>query len=222
MSLHVAALWRYPIKSLAGESLSEAHVGPLGIHGDRLVCVHGPEGVRTSRRQHRLIGLHGTLDGHGRALLNGYRWDDPKALALVRETAGADAWLEPCDGLNRFDVLPLLVATDGAIASFGRDARRLRPNIVIGGVEALAERAWPGAELHIGEVIIALDSLRARCVITTIDPDTLALDKTVLRDIVTRFGGKLALNADVVRPGRIVVGDAVRLVRRALASPPRL
>jgi MOSC domain-containing protein YiiM len=34
----------------------------------------------------------------------------------------------------------------------------------------------------------------------------------VLRDIVRRFGGKLALNADVVRAGTIRIGDPVSLV----------
>jgi len=48
----------------------------------------------------------------------------------------------------RFDVPPLLVATDGASAVFGHDPRRLRPNIVIGGVDGLSEREWPGACLR--------------------------------------------------------------------------
>jgi MOSC domain-containing protein len=51
MALSVANLWRYPVKTLAGEPLSSAVVGRDGIGGDRLVCVRGPEGVRTSRRQ---------------------------------------------------------------------------------------------------------------------------------------------------------------------------
>jgi len=42
------------------------------------------------------------------------------------------------DGVERFDVLPLLVATDGAIRALATDRRRLRPNIVIAGVEGLA------------------------------------------------------------------------------------
>jgi hypothetical protein len=50
---------------------------------------------------------------------------------------------------------------------------------------------------------------------TTVDPDTLAVDRGVLKDIITRFDGKLALNADVVRPGTINVGDPVQLVRVA-------
>ena len=115
--------------------------------------------------------------------------------------------------LDRFDILPLLVATDGAVAAFGRDVRRLRPNIVIGGVDGLDEREWPGAELHIGRAIIRLDSLRGRCPMTTVDPDTLVRDPEVLKDIGRRFGGRLALNADVLREGVVAVGDAVTLVR---------
>jgi uncharacterized protein len=208
---HVAALWRYPVKSLAGEPMTTAEIGPEGIPGDRRIWVCGPEGVRSSRRQHRLLGLKGTLSADSYPLINGYRWDSPEALALVQAAAGADAWLEESDGLNRFDVLPLLVATDGAVAAFGRDVRRLRPNILIGGVDGLAERQWPGAELHIGDVIVRLDSLRSRCPMTTVDPDTLHRDPEVLRDIGRRFGGYLSLDAAVVRGGRISVGDPVTL-----------
>ena len=72
-------------------------------------------------------------------------WDSPEVAAEVADIAGPGAKLVRYDGIERFDVLPLLVATDGAIAAFGHDGRRLRPNIVIGGVEGLAEREWPGA-----------------------------------------------------------------------------
>ena len=47
---------------------------------------------------------------------------------------------------------------------------------------------------------------------TTVDPDTLDRDPAVLRHIGRRFGGRLALNADVPRGGTIRVGDAGRLV----------
>jgi MOSC domain-containing protein len=212
MGLYVAGLWRYPVKTLAGEPLSTAAVGFTGIPGDRAVWVIGPEGVRTSRRDYRLLGLRGTWNQQRHALINGHRWESPEALALVKQAAGDDAWLEASDAHDRFDVLPLLVATDGAVAAFGRDVRRLRPNILIGGVEGLAERDWPGAELHIGSLIVRLDSLRARCPMTTVDPDTLERDPEVLRDIGRRFRGRLALNADVARPGTIAIGDPVRLV----------
>lgn len=213
MSFYVAGLWRYPVKSLAGEPLSRAAVGLNGIPNDRIVWVEGPEGVRTSRRQYRLLGLHGTLSADGHALVDGHRWDTPEALALVRTAAGDDAWLSASDEDDRFDIMPLLVATDGAVAAFGRDVRRLRPNLLIGGVDGLDERDWPGSELHIGELIVRLDSLRTRCPMTTVDPDTLERDPEVLRDIGRRFHGRLALNATVAHPGTIAVGDPVMLVR---------
>jgi len=219
MSLYIAELWRYPVKSLGGERLSAATLEPDGIIGDRIVRVRGPEGVRTSRRQYRLLGLRGTLDGDGRARVNGHPWETEAALALVKDAAGADAWLEAHHDVDRFDILPLLVATDGAISAFGRDVRRLRPNIVIGGVEGLAERDWPGSLLHIGDVIVRLDSLRGRCVMTTIDPDTLQVDPGVLRDIARRFGNQLALNAEVIRGGTIRAGDPVTASSEASSAP---
>lgn len=212
MNLTVGALWRYPVKTLAGESLAEAEITHNGIVGDRIVHVRGPEGVRTSRRHHNLIGLHGSLGPTGEPLVDGEPWDSPTTLQRVRAAAGADATLVRYEGIDRFDILPLLVATDGAVAEFGRDVRRLRPNIVINGVSGRSETEWPGAELHIGEVIISLDSLRGRCPMTTVDPDSLVVDRNVLKDIIRRFDGKLALNADVIRPGTVRVGDSVTLV----------
>ena len=213
MTLSIAALWRYPIKTLAGEPLDVAELTVDGIAGDRVVCVRGPEGVRTSRRFHRLLGLHASLGPDGEPTVNNLPWTDGRVLELVRDAAGPDAWLESTFGVERFDVLPLLVATDGAVRAFGRDVRRLRPNILVGGVDDLDEVNWPGATLRINDVEISLDSLRQRCPMTTVDPDTLERDREVLHDIQRRFGGRLALNADIIRPGTIHVGHEVVLVR---------
>jgi len=213
MSLRLDGLWRYPVKSMAGEPLHEAQLTTNGIPGDRIVHVRGPEGVRTSRRQHRLLGLKGTLGSDGQPLVNGLPWRSGEVLALVKEAAGEDASVAAYDGPERFDILPLLVATDGAVAAFGRDIRRLRPNMLIAGVDGMDEVHWEGAELHVGDAVVRLDSLRGRCPMTTVDPDTLVRDPEVLRDIGRRFGGRLALNAEVMRPGVVRVGDTVRLVR---------
>lgn len=210
----VAALWRYPVKSLAGESLQEAELAADGVVGDRhILVVHDQNGhVLTSRNHPRLLGLKGSLGADGVPQINGRPWNAPESAQAVMEAAGPQARLIHWAGPERFDILPLLVATDGAIAAFGYDGRRLRPNIVIGGVQGMAERDWEGKRMQIGSAVIAFDDLRDRCVMTTYDPDTQKQDHGVLRHIVKQFDGKLALNTAVVTGGRIAVGDPVRLL----------
>lgn len=211
--MHVKEIWRYPVKSMGGEMLATASLSPLGIAGDREVLVVNPPGrVVTARSHPALLGHKGSTGPDGVPLVDGRTWTDASVLSDVRAIAGPAATLIHDTTEHRFDVLPLLVATDGAITAFGRDGRRLRPNIVIGGVEGLAEREWPGRKLRIGRVLIDVDSLRGRCVMTTYDPDTLARDASVLKDIVKRFGGELALNCAVERGGTIEVGQPVELV----------
>ena len=211
--MNVAEIWRYPVKSMAGEQLNTAHLSSNGIAGDRVVHVRNGSGhVVTARSHPGLLAHRATLDAAGQPLIDERPWTDPKVLDDVRRIVGPAAKLVRDDSLERFDVLPLLIATDGAIAAFGRDRRRLRPNIVIGGVEGLGERQWPGSRLRIGEVVIRVQDLRGRCIMTTFDPDTLAHSPEVLRDIVKRFGGKLALNCDVEQGGVIRVGQQVELL----------
>jgi uncharacterized protein len=146
MAMIVVELWRYPVKTMAGERLERVRLGPLGLEGDRVVHVEGADGrVITSRSHPRFLGHRGSLGPDGEPLVDGLPWDSPEVASRVVAIAGPGARLVRFEGVERFDVLPLLVATDGAIAAFGHDRRRLRPNIVIGGVEGLGERAWPGA-----------------------------------------------------------------------------
>lgn len=211
--MYVAELWRYPVKSMAGERLREVRLTPLGIDGDRIVHVQSARGRLVTARTHpKLLGHHAVLDAFGEPLVDGRGWTDPSVTADIEHIVGDGARLVRDTGAGRFDILPLLIATDGAIAAFGYDGRRLRPNLVIGGVHGLAERTWEGKDLRIGDVLIALADLRGRCVMTTFDPDTLAQDHRVLRSIVDRFDGRLALNAAVVRVGRLREGDRVDLV----------
>jgi hypothetical protein len=55
---------------------------------------------------------------------------------------------------------------------------------------------------------------------TTYDPDTGEQDPGVLRDIVRQFGGRLCLNAHVIRPGRVHEEDRVELLSHADDTRP--
>ena len=201
---------------MRGERLSSALVGVDGVEGDRLVHVRQPDGrVITSRFRPGLLGLSGTLDAHGRPLVDGLPWDSAEALARVRRASSPGAELVSFDGHDRgqrYDVLPLTVLTDGMARAVGVDHRRFRPNLLIGGVEELAETAWPGRMLRIGELVIGIRNRRSRCVMTTFDPDTLEQDAGVLKHVVDAFGGQVALDCWVEQPGRVAVGDPVALV----------
>jgi uncharacterized protein len=214
--MYIKEIWRYPVKSMAGERVTGIALDESGVAGDRKVIALGPIGrVLNSRYHPRLLGLKGTLGTDGQPRISGHPWNSPEALALVREATGVDAKLVYTDSLDRFDVLPLLVATDGAIDYMGFDGRRLRPNLVVGGVEGLAERSWPGRRLRAGDAVIHAAQLRARCVMTTYDPDTQQQDRNVLRSIVRELDGTMALDCDVVSGGTIHEGDAVELIGEA-------
>lgn len=219
--MHVTQLWRFPVKSLRGELIDTARLTANGVEGDRLVHVRQRDNVLTGRTRHGLLGLSAATAPDGRALVEGYPWDGPQAAEAVRAVAGPGAELVRFEGRERFDVLPLLVATDGGIDALGYDGRRLRPNIVVGGVPGLAERSWAGRALRIGEALIGMESLRTRCIVTTIDPDTGGQDLDVLRRIHREFDGKVALNCWVARGAVIRVGDPVEVVDEPLAKPER-
>ena len=208
----ISELWRYPVKSMAGERLQEALLGVDGIPGDRMLYVIDGRGEILSARTKPNLLRHAATVNHGEVLVDGRPWQSPEVTAAVRTAAGSDARLVAAAGPERFDILPLLVATDGAIEAFGYDGRRLRPNIVVAGVEGLAERDWEGRQLAAGETVIALAELRGRCVMTTWDPETGDQDVDVLRHINSAFDGTLALNAWAGREGRVAIGDPVELL----------
>jgi len=203
--VHVAELWRYPVKSLAGERLESVDVREDGFPGDRVYRVVDGNGNQvTARTKPSLLALSGA--------------DLESAKAALADAAGPDARFEPSsangDGGHFFDESPLLVATDGAIEALGYDGRRFRPNIVVAGVAGMEERSWDGRRLRIGMdgMEVDLGHLCERCVLTTFDPDTQEQDPDVLRRVNAELDGLFARNCWVASPGRIAVGDPVELV----------
>jgi uncharacterized protein YcbX len=79
------------------------------------------------------------------------------------------------------------------------------------------EDEWIGREVRIGQVVVRVSKPDPRCVITTQHPDTGARDFPTLHVIRqyrgVRAGRKLdfGVYADVIRPGRVSVGDNLRV-----------
>ena len=206
--MRVAELWRYPVKSMRGEALERAEVLADGFAGDRVLRIEDERGVVTARRKQRLVGVETRIGPGGEALIEGEPWDSPTTAERVRELVGPEARLVRTGDGKRFDAAPILVCTDGALAAHGADRRRFRPNIVLAGVDGLAERNWIGGELSVGEAVLRAVEVCERCAITTIDPDTIAIDPDVLRRTNEEFAGIMGVYCAVTKTGGIAVGDA--------------
>ena len=202
----VAELWRYPVKGLRGEQLQRLEIAAGGIPGDRGVQVFDERGVVTGRRKQRMIAVEAAL-ADGRALVDGEPWDSEAAAVTIRAVAGKTARLVAAEHGHAHDAAHILVVTDGGLAQLGYDRRRFRPNIVVEGADGPAEQDWVGRRLRVGGAVLSVDEPCERCVITTIDPDTIEVDLEVLKRTRRELGGVMGVYCSVDEPGPVAVGD---------------
>lgn len=125
----------------------------------------------------------------------------------------------PGEVLSLADAGPLLLTSEASLARLqdwsGEDTelsmRRFRPNVVIDGDDPFAEDHWGSVTL--GAVTFRVQAPCDRCMMTTIDPDTLARGPEPLRSLEAHhawdgtpyFGVWLGPTAS----GRIAIGDEV-------------
>jgi uncharacterized protein len=232
----VAALWRYPVKSMAGEQLDDVQVSWHGLAGDRRWAFIREDQVRSG---------FPWLTIRDRPELAHYRprFADPErpdaSATLVRRLSGCELEVADPDlaaelgpGVrvikqNRgvFDTMPLSLLTTQTLANLGRlvgtnlAAERFRPNLL---VEALRgefpEDAWVGRILRIGGLRLRVDQRDQRCVMVTVDPVTLHRDPAILRAIARERDARLGVYGSTVEPGRVAVGDLVELESSCLSQ----
>jgi uncharacterized protein YcbX len=101
------------------------------------------------------------------------------------------------------------------------DGRRFRMLIEVEGAAAHEEDTWIGEEIAIGSAVIHVTKPDARCAITTQHPDTGERDLDTLRTIIRYRGFRqgdpekkidFGVLGEVHTPGRVSVGDAVRVL----------
>ncbi|GAC1631659.1 MAG: MOSC domain-containing protein [Nevskia sp.] len=229
----VAALWRYPVKSMAGEALQDIEVSWHGLAGDRrwafvqdALAGHGFPWL-TIRERPAMGLLRPVLAELARpdaspvvVTLPSGRTVDIADPALAAELGGGVRAIKLNRGL--FDAMPLsLVSTQtvariGALAGMTIDARRFRPNLLIEGADGapFAEDAWVGSLLQIGGLRLRVDQRDPRCVMINVDPDSGERNPEVLRVVARERRACLGVYGSTVQPGRIAVGDAVHVERQ--------
>jgi uncharacterized protein YcbX len=226
----VAAIWRYPVKSMAAEPLDEVHVSWHGLAGDRrwAFVQSGLERSgfpwltireRSDMWQYRPSFADPAQPEKSRTLVRtpgGHELDvvDP---ALAEELAPGARVIKQNRGV--FDVSPLSLTTTRSVAAIGElvgerlEPHRFRPNILIeaGTGEPFAEDDWVGSVLRIGEARMRVDLRDERCVMVNVDPASSQRDPNVLKAIARERDACLGVYGSTVTPGRIAVGDAVLL-----------
>lgn len=225
--MHVAELWRYPVKSMAGERIAEIQIGGDGLPGDRRVAVFDRLGRRPdhplSARDHpRLLSFRAhsgpdgpTVEGPG---LRATRWDEERVRRAVSEQCRREVELAAVPQ-GAFDDSPLLVISLSSLRQVGDelgrqvDRRRFRANIYLDGseLEPGSEPTWTGRQLDIGgTVLVALDGC-PRCSVTTRDPDSLEAWPQLLRHLVLTRAEMMGVYCGVERPGGLAEGAQMRL-----------
>ena len=226
----VAALWRYPVKSMAAEALESAEVSWNGVAGDRRWAF-----IRGGMERSGFPWL--TIRERPEMGLYRPRFAEPDrpdgSATLVRTPAGRELdVVDPAlaaelgDGVRVlkqdrgvFDTMPLSLVTTrtvaglGALVGAGLDVLRFRPNLLVepAGGEPFPEDGWVGAVLRIGGARMRVDKRDQRCVVVNVDPATARSDPAVLRAIARERQACLGVYGSTVQPGRVAVGDPVVL-----------
>jgi uncharacterized protein YcbX len=231
----VSDLWRFPVKSFAGERVRRAFVGPFGLIGDRRHAVQDEDGTPLSaRRAHDLLAFAAryadgeAAEGATVTTPGGFELDpDDPALARELSTLVGRPVTLVRSPVGIHDAAPLHLVSTSSLAAAGRwmdgedaDRRRFRPNVVVEleQPEPFAEMGWVGARLELGDEgpVIEVVSPTERCAVTTFDPDTLERDNRILAGLARERENLFGVYARVRRPGWVEVGATVR---RALPAP---
>jgi hypothetical protein len=232
----IAALWRYPVKSMAPDAVPSAEVSWHGVAGDRRWAFVRERGEKsgfpwlTIRDRPDMVRYRPRFRDPERpngspvvvTAPTGSEFDvtDP---ALAAELGGGVRALKLDRGT--FDALPLSLITRqsagglGVLAGRPLDVGRFRPNLLIDahGGNAFPEEDWTGCTLRIGDALVRIDGRDQRCAVVNVDPTTAERDPIVFRTITHRRNARLGVYGTTARPGRVAVGDPA--VVAALPDP---
>nr|WP_238357582.1 MOSC N-terminal beta barrel domain-containing protein [Cohnella zeiphila] len=235
----VTRLVRYPVKSMAGESLEQTAVEPYGLYGDRSHAFvdetkEGWDRYVTARRIPSLLRYRASLlpSGSGEEFPEVrieapdgrlLAWDeelrrDVQSLAGTRPLSMI-RWRQDEQGLLAVDSAAILIVTDRGLRRLaellGRDRidpRRFRANVLLAIEEGGPDddTALLGKRLHIGEhVVLDVREACERCSMITLDPDSGDRDVSILRTVNEKLGLIFGVYASVIDCGSVRVGDSV-------------
>jgi uncharacterized protein YcbX len=277
--MKIKSIWRYPIKSMAGESLKQSMLSQRGLVGDRSYALHDGRSICSAKKYAQLMNYSAQYDSEpdginippvtleiGNTAVNS---EDSNLNELLTREIGTKVTLDklrPDDNLEYyrrskeqqpveeirnvlgleegeafpdfsefpdssfefstppgtfFDAYPLLILTTNSLNHLQQltkgaviDERRFRPNLLIDTEElevGFVEERWRDKFLEIGDTIIQFTLPCPRCVMTTIAFQDLKKAPQIMRTLVQENHHKLGIYGQVVKPGKIQIGDQAHL-----------
>lgn len=232
----VEAIFRYPVKSMAGDRVEVANMGWHGIDGDRRLALRrlqdrsGFPWLSASQMPDLLLftplrhedDMQDELPTH-------VRTPEGKELAVFGEELAEEIerhhsapvqMMQLRDGI--FDEASISVITAETVREIGRvagrdlDMRRFRPNIVVRLLrpKPFQEDKWLGGVLLFGETgegpRISVTMLDLRCSMVNLDPDSGRSAPEVMKSIVRLNQNNAGIYGTVIRTGRLAMGQTVR------------
>ncbi len=236
----IAELFLYPVKSMAGVAVEEAHVGLDGLLGDRNYSfVRADQAARnsfpwmTARESARMLlykpeFAQAPTPDHAEPLVKVRTPDgqlyDAGDTALREELVAkmghplfllkSGRGIFDCQHVSLFSLATLKALA--AEAGCAIDRRQFRANIYMEPTSGnpFEEETWTRCLLQIGDLVIGVTKRDGRCMIVNLDPNSASQNPKVLKTVAQGHQGQVGIYANVVRPGVIHVGDPIRLVSK--------
>ena len=231
---HVEAIFRYPVKSMAGERLEAAALGWHGLEGDRRLALrrmedHGGFPWLSASKLPELL-LFSPQRREDGELPTHVRTPDGEALPIFGEELAAEVARRhgaPVQMMHWrqgiFDEASISVIASDTVREITRlagrdpDVRRFRPNILVRLLRPapFQEDEWVGGVLSFGDgddaPAVAATMRDIRCSMVNLDPDSAGSAPEMLRTVVREHENTAGIYGTVTRTGRLVVGQAVFL-----------
>jgi len=233
----VEAIFRYPVKSMAGELLAAAELGWHGFNGDRRLAfrrMHDRSGfpwLTASKLPDlvRFAALRRGDAGDGE-LPTHVRTPDGEEMPVFGEQLAAEVgrrcaapveMMELKHGI--FDEASVSVIAMDTVREIGRlagrnlDVRRFRPNVVVRLLRPAPfhEDQWVGSVLSFGDgddaPAISVTLRDERCSMVNIDPDSATIAPEVMKAVVRANQNYAGVYGAITRIGRVAVRQKVYL-----------
>ena len=233
----VEAIFRYPVKSMAGERLEAAELGWYGIEGDRRLAFRRTDDrsgmpwlTATKLPDLLLFAPHRREGGAPRDLPTHIRTPDGEEMHVFGEDLAKEVgrrYGAPVQMMQLrhgiFDEATISVIASDTVREIGRlagrslDVRRFRPNVLVRLLRPtpFQEDEWLGGVLSFGEgddaPAIAVTMRDERCSMVNLDPDTARPAPEVLKAVVRAHQNTAGIYGAVTRIGRLAVGQTILL-----------